>query len=120
LFYDVEGFLFYVLCECDEKGAHFAAYFSRELNKRAVADLPIVKRPGQEPIPTRSSSVWISFPKFLKGEYELMVQKESLATAIAQLESGKPKSKIDPALLIWLDGDEEKTNFTEVPPAPPQ
>jgi histone acetyltransferase MYST1 len=31
LFYDVEGFLFYVLCECDEKGAHAAAYFSREI-----------------------------------------------------------------------------------------
>lgn len=31
LFYDVEGFLFYVLCECDEKGAHIAAYFSKEI-----------------------------------------------------------------------------------------
>lgn len=33
LFYDVEGFNFYVLCECDERGAHVAAYFSRELSK---------------------------------------------------------------------------------------
>lgn len=33
LFYDVEGFDFYVLCECDQRGAHFAAYFSRELSK---------------------------------------------------------------------------------------
>ena len=32
LFYDVEGFLFYVVCECDEKGAHIAAYFSKEVN----------------------------------------------------------------------------------------
>lgn len=31
LFYDVEGFIFYVLCECDEKGAHICAYFSREI-----------------------------------------------------------------------------------------
>lgn len=31
LFYDVEGFNFYVLCECDENGAHIAAYFSKEL-----------------------------------------------------------------------------------------
>jgi histone acetyltransferase MYST1 len=31
LFYDVEGFAFYVLCECDEDGAHIAAYYSREL-----------------------------------------------------------------------------------------
>lgn len=33
LFYDVEGFNFYVLCESDQKGSHIAAYFSRELNK---------------------------------------------------------------------------------------
>lgn len=31
LFYDVEGFIFYVLCECDEDGAHIAAYFSKEI-----------------------------------------------------------------------------------------
>jgi hypothetical protein len=53
-----------------------------------------------------------------KGEYELMVQKESLAAAIAQIESGRPKSKIDPGALIWIDGDDEKTNFIEPPPAP--
>lgn len=32
LFFDVEGFIFYVLCECDEKGAHIAAYFSKEIH----------------------------------------------------------------------------------------
>lgn len=32
LFYDVEGFIFYVLCEYDDDGSHIAAYFSRELN----------------------------------------------------------------------------------------
>ncbi|KAH0785107.1 MOZ/SAS family protein [Histomonas meleagridis] len=31
LFYDVEGFVFYALCECDQNGAHIAAYFSREI-----------------------------------------------------------------------------------------
>lgn len=31
LFYDVEGFEFFVLCECDNEGAHIAAYFSREI-----------------------------------------------------------------------------------------
>lgn len=30
IYYDVEGFKFYVLCECDDKGAHIAAYFSQE------------------------------------------------------------------------------------------
>ena len=35
LFYDVEGFLFYVICEADDKGAHIAAYFSKEVNSAA-------------------------------------------------------------------------------------
>ncbi|EAY05379.1 MOZ/SAS family protein [Trichomonas vaginalis G3] len=30
LTYDVDGFVFYVLCECDDDGAHVAAYYSRE------------------------------------------------------------------------------------------
>lgn len=32
LFYDVDGFVFYVLCEVDKQGCHFAGYFSREIN----------------------------------------------------------------------------------------
>lgn len=32
IFYDVENFLFYILCECDEDGAHVVAFFSRESN----------------------------------------------------------------------------------------
>lgn len=31
LFYDVENFVFYVVCECDSSGAHFVSYFSREV-----------------------------------------------------------------------------------------
>lgn len=31
LFYDVEGFNFYVLCECDQQGAHIAGFFSKEV-----------------------------------------------------------------------------------------
>ncbi|PIA19707.1 hypothetical protein COEREDRAFT_27675, partial [Coemansia reversa NRRL 1564] len=34
LYYDVEPFLFYILCEYDEKGYHFAGYYSKE--KRSV------------------------------------------------------------------------------------
>ncbi len=29
LYYDVDLFLFYVLCECDERGAHVVGYFSK-------------------------------------------------------------------------------------------
>lgn len=29
LYYDVDLFLFYVLCECDERGAHMVGYFSK-------------------------------------------------------------------------------------------
>ena len=30
LYYDVEPFLFYVMCECDDKGCHIVGYFSKE------------------------------------------------------------------------------------------
>eukprot|EP00741_Cyanophora_paradoxa_P011002 tig00020553_g10634.t1 len=32
LYYDVDPFLFYVLCECDQRGAHLVGYFSKEKN----------------------------------------------------------------------------------------
>ncbi|KAJ5068040.1 histone acetyltransferase [Anaeramoeba ignava] len=32
LYYDVEPFLFYILCECDDKGCHICGYFSKEKN----------------------------------------------------------------------------------------
>jgi histone acetyltransferase MYST1 len=32
LYYDIEAFVFYVLCVCDNAGAHFAGYFSREID----------------------------------------------------------------------------------------
>jgi histone acetyltransferase MYST1 len=180
LFYDVEGFVFYVLCECDERGAHFAAYFSRELCSAkgnilaCIVSLPpyqkkgygrllislsyeIAKRQRRAGGPERPLSDLgrIAFHAYwrhtlvevlrnrkdvqtldelvrmtsisrddiidvlremncvsrAKGEYELMIQKEALANAIADLEKAKPKLKIDPLLLIWLDGDDEKTDF---------
>lgn len=52
LFYDVEGFLFYVVCECDEKGAHIAAYFSKEVNSQVgnvlscITTLPPYQKKG--------------------------------------------------------------------------
>lgn len=29
LYYDVDLFLFYVLCECDDRGCHMVGYFSK-------------------------------------------------------------------------------------------
>ena len=182
LFYDVEGFMFYVLCECDEKGAHIAAYFSRELKSEdgnvlaCIVALPpyqkkgygrllislsyeIAKRQHRSGGPERPLSdlgkiafhaYWkntlVEVLKFYgrdihtlddlvrmtsisrddvidvlremncvskaKGEYELMIQKESLVAAIRELDQGKPRMKVDPSCLIWFDGDDERTDFT--------
>lgn len=52
LFYDVEGFNFYVVCECDDNGAHIAAYFSKEVNSSAynvlscITTLPPYQKKG--------------------------------------------------------------------------
>ncbi|KAH7319722.1 hypothetical protein B0I35DRAFT_429686 [Stachybotrys elegans] len=52
LYYDVEPFLFYVLCEYDECGYHFVGYFSKEKrassqnNVSCILTLPIHQRKG--------------------------------------------------------------------------
>lgn len=52
LYYDVEPFLFYVLCEFDDLGYHFVGYFSKEKrassqnNVSCILTLPIHQRKG--------------------------------------------------------------------------
>lgn len=52
LYYDVETFLFYVLCEIDKKGAHIVGYFSKEKespennNVACILILPPYQRKG--------------------------------------------------------------------------
>jgi histone acetyltransferase MYST1 len=42
LYYDVDLFLFYILCECDERGCHMVGYFS----KACILTLPPYQRKG--------------------------------------------------------------------------
>ena len=64
LFYDVEPFLFYVMTEVDDLGAHFVGYFSKEkrnskdLNLSCIMTLPVRQRKGW-------GSLLIDFSKFL-------------------------------------------------------
>ncbi|XLS60765.1 hypothetical protein HN51_014999 [Arachis hypogaea] len=47
LYYDVDLFLFYVLCECDNLGCHMVGYFSKYMNfprRRAKVLLDILKK----------------------------------------------------------------------------
>ncbi len=52
LYYDVEPFLFYVMTECDSKGAHLVGYFSKEkdspedYNLACILTLPPFQRKG--------------------------------------------------------------------------
>ncbi|KAG7890279.1 hypothetical protein KL907_004198 [Ogataea polymorpha] len=52
LYYDVEPFMFYLLCEIDEDGYHFVGYFSKEklngtnYNLSCILTLPIYQRKG--------------------------------------------------------------------------
>lgn len=52
LYYDVEPFLFYILCEYDKRGYHFVGYFSKEKrassqnNVSCILTLPIHQRKG--------------------------------------------------------------------------
>ncbi|KAL9643505.1 hypothetical protein ABK040_010119 [Willaertia magna] len=52
LYFDVEPFLFYILCECDEEGCHIVGYFSKEKhsmegnNLACILTLPPHQRKG--------------------------------------------------------------------------
>lgn len=52
LVYDVDFFLFYVMCECDERGAHITGYFSKEkfseegCNLACILTLPAYQKRG--------------------------------------------------------------------------
>ena len=178
LFYDVEGFVFYVLCECDSNGAHIAAYFSRELNSidgnilACITTLPpyqkkgygrilislsyeIAKRLRKSGGPERPlsdlgkiafHSYWrdslldliknrnseistledlialtaidkndiietlkeFNYVTKVKGEYELNINKDNLNIALNSNDNLKNRKKIDPNLLIWLPGDDDR------------
>lgn len=38
LYYDVDLFLFYVLCECDDRGCHMVGYFSKVMTLSKLSD----------------------------------------------------------------------------------
>ena len=52
LYYDVDLFLFYIMCECDERGAHMVGYFSKEkaseegYNLACILTFPAYQRRG--------------------------------------------------------------------------
>eukprot|EP00250_Pteridium_aquilinum_P010386 c19349_g1_i1 orf=764-2050(+) len=52
LYYDVDFFLFYILCECDDRGCHMVGYFSKEkhseegYNLACILTLPPYQRKG--------------------------------------------------------------------------
>ncbi|XP_077253811.1 putative MYST-like histone acetyltransferase 1 isoform X3 [Tasmannia lanceolata] len=52
LYYDVDLFLFYILCECDDRGCHMVGYFSKEkhseesYNLACILTLPPYQRKG--------------------------------------------------------------------------
>eukprot|EP00873_Tetraselmis_striata_P022574 jgi/Tetstr1/442838/TSEL_003215.t1 len=52
LYYDVDLFLFYIMCECDRRGAHIVGYFSKEkcseegYNLACILTLPAYQRRG--------------------------------------------------------------------------
>jgi len=73
LYYDVEPFLFYILCECDTRGCHMVGYFSKEKNSpddfnlACILVLPPFQRKG--------------FGKFLIAfSYELSKREQKVGT----------------------------------------
>lgn len=42
LYYDVDLFLFYILCECDDRGCHMVGYFSKEKHSEESYNLACI------------------------------------------------------------------------------
>ena len=73
LYFDVEPFLFYILCELDDRGYHIVGYFSKEKNSTedynlaCILTLPPYQRKG--------------YGKFLISfAYELSKKEKKLGT----------------------------------------
>ncbi|PHT31124.1 Histone acetyltransferase of the MYST family 1 [Capsicum baccatum] len=73
LYYDVNLFFFYVLCECDDRGCHMVGYFSKEKNSEesyhldCILTLPSYQRKG--------------YGKFLIAlSYELSKKEDKMGT----------------------------------------
>ena len=68
LYFDVEPFLFYVLCECDKKGAQIVGYFSKEkesldnYNVACILTLPPFQRKGYGTFLIAFSTCYCSVP----------------------------------------------------------
>ncbi|KAJ6919951.1 hypothetical protein NC651_013779 [Populus alba x Populus x berolinensis] len=69
LYYDVDLFLFYVLCECDDRGCHMVGYFSKEkhseesYNLACILTLPPYQRKGYGKFLIASPEISVILPK---------------------------------------------------------
>ncbi|MCD7470034.1 hypothetical protein HAX54_009596, partial [Datura stramonium] len=91
LYYDVDLFLFYVLCECDDRGCHMVGYFSKEkhseesYNLACILTLPPYQRKG--------------YGKFLIAFYPEVLDRH--------LKAGRGGLEVDVSKLIWTPYKEQ-------------
>ncbi|EEY23200.1 histone acetyltransferase mst2 [Verticillium alfalfae VaMs.102] len=124
LYYDVEPFLFYVLCEYDDLGYHFVGYFSKEKrassqnNVSCILTLPIHQRKGY-------GNLLIDFSYLLTrvekktGSPEKPLSDMGLVSEYVSKWDAKQYVKLHEEALVWTPyvmGRGNTTNF-ELGPA---
>ncbi|KAL4370492.1 hypothetical protein AHAS_Ahas06G0071500 [Arachis hypogaea] len=95
LYYDVDLFLFYVLCECDNLGCHMVGYFSKELS-----DMTAIK---VEDILTTLQS--LELIQYRKGRHLICADPKVLDRHLKVV--GRGGLEVDVSKLIWTPCTEQ-------------
>ncbi|XP_022773197.1 putative MYST-like histone acetyltransferase 1 isoform X3 [Durio zibethinus] len=95
LYYDVDLFLFYVLCECDDRGCHMVGYFSKELS-----DMTAIKA---EDILTTLQS--LELIQYRKGQHVICADPKVLDRHLKA--AGRGGLEVDVSKLIWTPYKEQ-------------
>ncbi|OIT04555.1 histone acetyltransferase of the myst family 2 [Nicotiana attenuata] len=120
LYYDVDLFLFYVLCECDDRGCHMVGYFSKEkhseesYNLACILTLPPYQRKGYGKF-LIAFSVGGKNINLKVGRKASNKQKESLPSITAPLGKGK-QGKLSSAGLNVKTGKVRASKAQKVEP----
>ncbi|KAF4527617.1 hypothetical protein B566_EDAN015420 [Ephemera danica] len=96
LYFDVEPFLFYILCEVDKQGAHLVGYFSKIPKKNTVNLMTSITQ--TDIISTLQS---MNMVKYWKGQHVICVTPKLVEEHVRSSHFKRPRLEIDRSLLKW-------------------
>lgn len=114
LFYDVDLFLFYVLCECDERGCHIVGYFSKASSRCGSSRTRHLSHPGSGTTSCMSHVKSLMIRRYLaatgKGRYHVALRKVWAweSTASSGMQEKKSEDGYNLACILMLPSYQRK------------